>query len=166
MPFYADIDNSYLDAAVSRLQTMLALASAPDPVQVFTYVDPNKTPPFWWMYPGVVPNTPLAWEIEKQVYEVVARYVVDYTTEGYDGNAANRIWTILPQTINYINGHKRLIFDNPDPAGPILEPIDYLDFNGVRARQSTSFGQFNNFNQLGVEISITLPFTVQIEQEF
>lgn len=159
MPYYEDINNSYLDKAVTRLIGICQLAS-PDKTQVVTYIDPQMTPPFWWLYPGPLNPIQLATEIESQPYEIVGRYVLGYTNQGYDGNLGIQLWTVLPTVCNFINGHKNLIWDDEQTQ------IPYLLSGWTRARQLTGFGALQGYSHLGIEISISLKFTVQIEQRW
>lgn len=157
--YYPEIDNTYLEQAITRLQDMLAIAT-PN-IKVYPYIDPNLNPPFWWLYQSGYARGGSSLERVIQTWTVTARFVVGYTTQGYDGNTARAMYRALPAAVNYIEAHKRLIYADD------LDALPYLRGESVQVEQASSFGAFrDNTNHLGIELGIVLPFDLVIEQEF
>lgn len=157
---FADITEDYLAISVERLMGMVYTASSDSKPNVVSYIDPQMNPPFWWLYPGQIAPEQLAQDIERQPFEIIARYAMGYVTQGYDGNIGKSLWVNMPKIINFINSHRSLVYLDGQA------PVPFLDMSKVRARQLSGFGALQGYNHLGIEIAISLSFTVQIEQEW
>lgn len=167
MARYLDIAPTYLDDAAQRIVEMIPLAIAPTKTQIVRYIDAKMTPPFWWVYLGLPQISDYAEDISRQVYEVVGRYVIGYATQGYDGVIQQTVYQAIPQVLNYINSHRRLMFDNADGEMAYPTPPKYLDTSAVRASQASDFGAFKDgTNTVGIEIRVLLPFTIGLDQEY
>lgn len=153
------IDTDYLLNTIDRLAILLTHAT-PD-VQVFTYIEPKANPPFWWIYLGP-PNelADTAFEMSLDKWTFALRYVIGFSTEGYDGRIERKMYADLGKAKVYLMAHKRLI-DEVGQAG-----LKYMVPDAFLFVQASNFGVFTEDNHVGVELGLTLGYRIQIEQEF
>ena len=144
---------------MDRLEEGLQLLGAdwqPSVTRVTRYIDTSLTPPYWWLYPGIILNEPIGSQDERIPVVISARLVIGVMTEGYDG--ANE--RLLPQwildTLIFFAQHRALNFSPADQSPP------YLDAGNVRVRQTTPVGPFSNTQFVGVEFQIVTPFRISI----
>lgn len=150
----------YLDVAVDRIAALLRTLGAtltPPVKRVVQTADEKITPPFWWIYPGVPDEATASSDYRRQTYAVNVRLVVGSVTTGYDRVLAERLWVILPTVITYLIQRRHLVAE----AGQT--PPRGLDSENVRVEQVTPFGAFNGTHDIGIELQITLPFTVTVD---
>jgi hypothetical protein len=156
------VDNTYLSVSVDRVAAMLLAVSStftPAVKRVFKYIDSKSTPPFWWMYPGVVGQEALAAWLDRQTFAINMRLVLGMGTQGYDGTLVQNLWLWMPTVLNYFDQRKALVYQ----AGQT--PPRNLDIDNVRIRQISPFGTFSNHNHVGIECQLVLPFTISLEPE-
>jgi len=156
------VDNTYLSVSVDRVHAMLMAVSStftPAVNRVFKYIDPKSTPPFWWMYPGVVSPEALAAFLDRQTFAINMRLVLGMGMQGYDGTLAQNLWTWMPTVLNYFDQRKALVYQE----GQAIPR--YLDVDNVRIRQISPFGTFTNLNHVGIECQLILPFLISLEPE-
>lgn len=164
MAIFDNIDTSYLDDASNRVVQMIGVANPG--IQVLRYIDPNLTPPFWWVYIGRIVLQQKSEDIMLQTYGLNCRYVMGILTQGIDGKAQEGMLTALPAAISYLFGHKRLVFRDSNGELPYLTAPRYFDPSRVMIQEATTLGAFKDgTNQVGIEVEILLPFTLSIDQE-
>lgn len=155
--------DTYLDTAVERLVAMYqeVLSDLTPPIrQVIKYLDTGLTPPFVWLYPGVATGSEMSLNSETQLYIVMARVVIGYGTEGFDGRLASALWVYLPTLRNYFMSRKNLVY-----AEDVVE-VPYLRDDETAFRQVTPLGQFAGHNHYGLELAHVLAFSKRVEQVY
>lgn len=165
MSRFRDIPEDYLEDASIRIEQMLKICNLN--VEVFRYIDPHATPPFWWIYLSRIQLPELSQSISRQFYTLACRYVIGYATESIDGKIQQSIYKAIPRSLVYLYAHKNLMFDALDGSLPYSSPPRYLDSSAVTIDPASTFGVYkDNSNHVGIEIEITLPYTMNIDQEF
>lgn len=152
------IDTTYLQQAINRAADMIRQA-VPNS-EVITYIDPNLTTPFWWVYLDRLTPDEQAYAITGEVWPVNMRYVVGYVTEGFDGEKQQTVYTALPAVKNYFDTHKRLIYADNQATIPYLNP------HKLRIDVGSNFGLFSADKHIGIELRLLLPFKIENEQEY
>lgn len=151
-------DPTYLQQAIDRAAAMIKQA-VPNS-QVVTYIDPNLTTPFWWVYLDRLQPDEQAYGLTGEIWPVNMRYVVGYVTEGFDGVKQRSVYTALPTVKNYFDTHKRLIYADGQASIPYLNPAK------LRIDVASNFGLFSADKHIGIELRLLLPFKIEIEQEY
>jgi hypothetical protein len=154
----SQVNNTYLDVAIDRVKEgLLDVSSTFDPpvVRVAKYVNLKPPVPIWWIYPGST-NTRerVAAQMNRQVYPVALRLILGVVGSNYDGRLEEKLWVIMPTVINYFDMRRGLIIT----AGQKVPK--YLDVDGVAIEQTSPYGVFDNNSHIGIEFTLTLPFTV------
>lgn len=155
--------DTYLATAVDRLMDGYreVLGDLTPPIrQVVDYLDTGLTPPFVWLYPGVATGTEFSHTSETQQYAVMARVVIGYGTEGFDGRLSRALWTYLPTLRNYFMQRRALVFDSEQA------PVPWLRDDETGFRQVSPLGLFSNLNHFGLELAHILAFTKRNEQVY
>lgn len=152
----SEITYPYLDRAIDQIVVGLEQLSAdwyPRP-PVLRVIDTAIPPPVWWLYPGELALSDVGSQTSLQGYVVNMRLIIGYQTEGYDASLVPKLWTWMPQTINFWNARRSLVLLNAENG------IRYLQPSSARLRTPLPFGASSSGSHVGVTFPMELSFLV------
>lgn len=86
-------------------------------------------------------------------YQIEIHYVAAHLTEGYEGEAPDKIYEIIPAMLDYFSKHELL-------STSTLDPIDFVDPEGAQLTDG-SYNAFTNSGigptQIGPKFTLDLP---------
>lgn len=86
-------------------------------------------------------------------YSIAIRYVGAHLTEGYQGEAPDKLYEVIPAMLDYFSKHELLSTSS-------LDPIDFVDPEGAQITDG-NYGAFTNSGigptQIGLEFTLDLP---------
>jgi hypothetical protein len=161
--------SSYLNQAVHNLAEGLRLLTdargQPLVASVQNYLEPLPTTSTWMaLMPGQTQlgiNENMGTDYDRQIYNVIIRWVVGTRGEMFDGELSGLVWQHLPLLINYINQHPALVFHERQAQ------IENLSPEGVRCTGATRQGTFRDDPEhIGIEVAVTVPFHIEIPERW
>lgn len=124
----------------------------------------SETLPYWTNQLGVGTYVLDGRQMLNRTYTIIARYIIDHQTANFQGAVVRQLYADLPTIEEYLVAHRMMTSTNYTTPPSCLHPdgMSIVQTSGLTVFENSGIG----VKQLGVAITLSIPFNVDFQEDW